>query len=72
MIYADMFARLTIFVRITPLAFSVESYEVIIRDLTKFKSNSLTDVKTDLILSMLGCISHFLIALTSRSLQGRF
>ena len=33
MIFADMFARLTIFVRITPLAFSVESYEVIILEI---------------------------------------
>ena len=40
--------------------------------LTKLKSNSLIDLKTDLFLSILGCISCFPIALTSGSLEGRF
>ena len=56
--------------------FFVECNEVIILEMsslfTKLKSNSLIDVKTDLVSVMLGCISSFLIALTSGSLQGRF
>ena len=66
----------TIFFGITPLVFFVKSNEVIILEmsslLTKLKLNSFIDLKTDLILSMLGCISYFLIAFTSGSLQGRF
>ena len=72
----SLFVSLTIFVGITPLVFFVQSNEVSILEmsslLTKLNSNRLIDLKTDLILSMLGCISYFLIALTSGSLQGRF
>ena len=72
----SFFASLIIFVGITPPVFFVESNEIIILEmpslLIKLKSNTLTDLKTDLILSMLGCISNFLIALTSGSLQRRF
>ena len=53
----SLFASLTIFVGITPLVFFVESNEVIILEmsslLTNLKSNSLIDLKTDLVLSML-------------------
>ena len=72
----SLLESLTIFVKITPLVFFVESNEVITLEmsspLTKLKLNSIIDLKTDLILSTLGCISHFLIAFTSGSLQGRF
>ena len=72
----SLFASLTISLGKTPIVFFVESDEVIILEisslLTKLKSNSLIHVKTDLILRMLRSISHFLIALTSGSLQGRF
>ena len=46
----SLFAKLTIFVGITPLIFFAESNEVVTLEmsslLTKFKSNSLIDVKT--------------------------
>ena len=53
----SLIASLAIFVGITPLIFFVESNEVIILEmsslLAKLKSNSLTDVMTGLILSIL-------------------
>ena len=53
----SLIANLAIFVGITPLIFFVESNEVIILEmpslLAKLKSNSLIDVMTGLILSIL-------------------
>ena len=54
----SLFASLAILVTTTALVFFAESNEVIILDmsslLTKLKSNSLIDLKADLILIMLG------------------
>ena len=73
---SSLFTNSIIFVGITPLLFFVKSIEVIILEmsslLTKLKSNSLIDANTDLILSIQGCMSRCLIAITSGSSQRRF
>ena len=70
-----LFESSTIFVGIARIVFFVKSFEVIILEmpsrLTKLRSNSLIDASNDLILSIRGCMSYCLIALTSGSSQRR-